>query len=304
MAEKPQPGWELYRSFLATLRTGSLSGAARTLGLTQPTIGRHIGELEARLGTALFTRSQQGLAPTETALELTPYAEAMASAADALVRAASGGSHEARGTVRMSASEVVGAEVLPPILAELREQYPQLTVELVLSNRAEDLLRRDVDIAVRMVQPTQTALTARRIGHVALGLHAHRRYLDANGRPESLDDLGRYAVIGFDRETVGVRALRAKGLTLTRDMFALRTDNDLAQLAAIRAGCGIGVCQVPIGRRDPDLVHLLPRQFVFNLDIWVVMHENLRTSRRLRVTFDHLVAGLSAYLRSPRRPPE
>src|SRR5215469_11428656 len=142
-------GWELYRSFLGALQEGPLSGAARALGITQPTVGRHISALEASFGLALFTRSQAGLLPTEAALALRPYAEAMRSTADALRRAADSQGEGVKGTVRVSASEVVGVEVLPPIVARLRQTYPQLTVELVLTNRVQDLLQREADIAVR-----------------------------------------------------------------------------------------------------------------------------------------------------------
>jgi DNA-binding transcriptional LysR family regulator len=297
----PEPGWELYRSFLATLRAGSLSGAARALKLTQPTVGRHIDELEAALDTALFTRSQHGLQPTEAATELAPYAQTMASSASALMRAASGNSQEIRGAVRLSASEVVGVEVLPPMLASLHERHPLLALELVVSNQVRDLLRRDVDLAVRNVRPTQTGLVAKKIGDVTLGLYAHRRYLKSRGPPRTIDNLRDHALIGYDQETPAVRSLQAQGLRLTRDMFALRTDNDLARLAAIRAGYGIGVCQVPIGQREADLIRLLPRHFAFNLEIWLVMHENLRASPRMRAVFDHLASALSTYVDGERR---
>ena len=203
--------------------------------------------------------------------------------------------------MRLSASEVIGVEVLPPMLASLREQHPLLTFELVVSNQVRDILRRDVDLAVRNVRPTQTGLVARKIGDVTLGLHAHRRYLESHGTPRTIDDLEDHALIGYDQETPAVRSLQAKGLRFSRDMFALRTDNDLAHLAAIRAGYGIGVCQVPIGRREADLVRLLPRHFAFNLEIWLVMHENLRTSPRMRAVFDHLGSALSTYVDSGRR---
>jgi DNA-binding transcriptional LysR family regulator len=291
-----EPGWELYRSFLAVLGEGSLSAAARELGLTQPTIGRHIEALEQTLGVALFTRSPRGFIATEAALELRPYAQAMAANARALLRAASGGRHEARGAVRVTASEVIGAEVLPAILGELREANPALVIELALSNRNEDLLRRDADIAVRMVRPTQDALLARRVGEVRLGLHAHRAYLERHGVPTSLDELAGHSLIGFDRETSVSRSLRASGIPVHRGMFALRTDSDLAQLAAIRSGFGIGVCQIGLGLRDPDLVHVLPKALRFGLETFVVMHEDLRASRRCRLVFDALVAGLTRYV--------
>jgi DNA-binding transcriptional LysR family regulator len=290
------PGWDLYRSFLAVLREGSLSGAARALGVAQPTVGRHVEALEQALGLPLFTRSVQGLAPTEAAEDLRPHAEALAAGAAALLRAASGARAGSRGTVRVTASEVVGAEVLPPVLAALREAHPALVVELVLTNRTEDLLRRDADIAVRMVRPVQEALVARRIGRITLGLHAHPRYLERCGRPDSLEALRDHALIGFDRESAFIRGLRAEGVPLHRRLFALRTDSDLAQLAAIRAGFGIGVCQVALARRAPVLERLLPEALAIGLDTWLAMHADLRGSRRCRIVFDALAAGLGAYI--------
>ncbi|AIF49073.1 LysR family transcriptional regulator [Dyella japonica] len=290
-----EPGWELYRSFLAVMREGSLSGAARSLGMTQPSLGRHMRELEAALATALFARSPQGLMPTEVARELVPHAQAMASASAALQRAASAGRGEVSGTVRLTASEMIGAEVLPPILTEFRERHPGIVVELVLSNQAADLLRRDADIAVRMVQPTQEALVARHVGRVELGLFAHRRYLESHGYPQALDELAGHALIGFDTETPYIRRLRPQGLPYAREHFALRTDSDLAGLAAIRAGFGIGIVQVNLARRDPQLVRLFPAEVSLPLETWVVMHEDLRPSLRVRRLFDHLAAALEAY---------
>jgi DNA-binding transcriptional LysR family regulator len=194
------PDWGLYRSFLSVLRTGSLSAAARDEGLTQPTVGRHVDSLEKALGVSLFTRSQHGLTPTEAALELQPYAESLEATAAALVRSAVGRAGT-RGTVRITASEVIGAEVLPPILTRLHEAHPEITIELVLSNRTEDLLQREADIAVRMVRPTQQALLARHAGDTELGLHARRDYLERRGMPSSLAELREHALIGFDRET-------------------------------------------------------------------------------------------------------
>ena len=292
---------KLFRSFLAALRAGSLSGAARALKLTQPTVGRHIDELEKALGTVLFTRSQHGLQPTDAAVELAPHAQAMAASAGALMRAASGTSQAIGGTVRLSASEVFAVEVLPPMLASLREQHPQLALELVASDEVRDLLRRDVDLAVRNVRPTQTGLLAKKIGTVTLGLHAHRRYLEAHGIPRTPEDLSDHGLIGYDQETPAVRTLQASGMHFTRAMFALRTDSHLAQLAAIRAGYGIGICQVPLGRRDADLVQLLPKHFAFGLEVWLVMHENLRGNPRMRAVFDHLDGQLPLYVGGERR---
>lgn len=294
---RPQDiGWELYRSYLAVLREGSLSAAARDLGLTQPTIGRHIAALEAALGLVLFTRSQQGLLPTEAAVALRPHAEAMGHAAAALVRAADAQGDGVRGTVRVSASEIMGVEVLPPLLARLQADHPALTVELALSNRVHDLLQREADIAIRMTEPRQDALLARRVGTVDLGLYAHPSYLERQGTPQALADLAQHRLIGFDAETPFIRSARTLFPAWRRERFALRSDSDVAQLACIRAGGGIGICQTGLALRSPALVRLLPADFAWGLDTWVVMHEDLRHSPRCRATFDALVAGLQQYL--------
>jgi DNA-binding transcriptional LysR family regulator len=222
------PDWHLFRAFLAVVREGSLSSAARVLGTTQPTMGRQVAALEAALGVKLFTRSLDGLSPTEVGLRLIPSAEAMAAAVEAAKRSASGEVDELQGTVRVTASDVIGGEVLPSILAGIRAVYPRISVELALSNRNEDLLRGDADIAVRMVRPTQGALVAKRI-------------------------------------------------------------------AALRAGFGIGACQLGIARRDKNLVPVLHSEFIHPMEVWLAMHRDLRSSRRIRQQFDQLATRLSAY---------
>lgn len=289
-----EPDWDLHRTFLAVIQEGSLSGAARRLGLTQPTVARHVDALERAVGADLFLRSQRGLVPTETALSLQPYAETLASTAAALMRAATGRSGEVRGSVRVSASEVVGAEHLPPILAALRRRHPGLAIELVLSNALDDLLQREADIAVRMVEPIQDALVTRRLQPVTVGLYAHRSYLDRRGAPASMDELRNHDLIGFDHGTPAIRAFVTRFPALDRPAFALRTDSDLAQLAAVRAGFGIGVCQVQVARRDPHLVRVLADAFSADLGLWIVMHEDLKTDARCRTVFDALAAGLAS----------
>lgn len=297
---RDDPKWETYRTFLAVMTEGSLSAAARKLMLTQPTAGRHVDELEAALGQTLFTRSQSGLIATQAARELLPHAQAMASAAEALVRTASGAEAEERGTVRLTASVFVGGEVLPDVLARFRERHPAIAVELILSDLTQDLLRRDADIAVRMVQPKQDALVAKKIGTTALGLYARRDYLERHGAPQSLADVAGHAIIGYDRETAFERGLKAMGLPLSREMFTLRVDNDLARANALRAGYGIGICQVGVARREPDLVHLLPKTFRIELPLWLVMHKDLRNVRRMRLLFDFLVEELKTYAAGSR----
>jgi DNA-binding transcriptional LysR family regulator len=289
-------GWEFYRSFLSVLKEGSLSGAARALGITQPTVGRHIAALEEALGVALFTRSQVGLMPTEIALALRSHAEAMESTAASLERTATSHGEGVRGVVRVSASDVIGVEVLPPIVTRLRNQHPDLKVELVLTDRVQDLLRREADIAVRMVRPDQGQLVARRIGQIELGLHARKDYLSRHGEPHNLGELSTHWVIGYDQPSAFVRKAEKLLRSYSRDTFSLRTDSNLAQLALIRCGAGIGVCQVPIARRDDALTRVLGKHFSLQLETWVTMHEDLRNSPRCRATFDAVVGGLQQYV--------
>ncbi len=288
--------WELLRTFLGVLREGSLSGAARTLGLTQPTVGRHVAALEQALGQPLFTRSSTGLLPTDAARGLRGYAEQMETAAAALQRAATARDEGVHGTVRVTASEVVGVEVLAPVFADLRERHPGVVLELALSNQLQDLLRREADIAVRMTAPEQGQLIARRVGDIELGFFARPDYLDRQGRPATLAELRGHTLIGFDTVTPFIRAGAKRLGGITRETFSVRCDSDLAQLALLRAGAGIGVCQVPLAARAPALERLLADQFSWPLQTWVAMHEDLRQNAACRVVFDALVEALSRHV--------
>ncbi len=295
--------WDHCRSFLGVCRTGSLSAAARAGGLTQPTVARHISLLEDALGGgALFIRSPHGLSPTDLAETLMPHALAMEAAAAAMVRASSGAEGEIAGAVRITASQVIGVEVLPGMLAEISAAYPQIDFELVATNETSDLLRRDADIAVRMVRPSQGALIAKKAGDIQLAMYAHRDYLARRGVPERIEDLAAHAIIGFDRETAGVQALQGLGLSLNREMFSLRSDTDTVHINAIRAGFGIGICQTNFARSHPDLVRLLPEEMSFPLETWITMHEDLRGSRRMRLVFDNLVNAFTAYAAASAGP--
>ena len=288
--------WDHYRTLLAVLDTGTLSGAARRLGLTQPTVGRHIEALEAEAGQQLFTRSQRGLEPTDTARAMRHLAEAMAASADAIRRTASESRSAVAGAVRISASDVIAIEVLPEILAPLMEAHPALDIEVSVSDAVEDLLARKADIALRMVEPKQEALLVRHIGTIPIGCFARKEVIERHGAPGTLEEVEKLPTIGFDHELVYIReALDAFG-DLKMPAFDFRSDSNLAQLAAIRAGCGFGFCQAPIGRRDPRLEEVLAGQVPLSLPLWVVMHEDLRHSPRCRAVFDALVKGLKAYI--------
>jgi DNA-binding transcriptional LysR family regulator len=191
---------------------------------------------------------------------------------------------------------MIGAEVLPAGLASFREKHPRIAIELVLSNRTQDLLRREADIAVRMVKPTQAALISRKLGILHLGLHAHPRYLRDHGTPVALAQLATHPLIGFDKLQTYSR-LPGTDMPLNRELFSLRCDSDLAQYAAIRAGYGIGACQNALGRRD-KLIPVLPGVVQFELGMWLVMHKDLKSNRRVRLMFDYLAEYLRAYARS------
>jgi DNA-binding transcriptional LysR family regulator len=290
--------WDLLGAFLAVEKTGSLSGAARALGTAQPTVRRQVEALERALGAVLFTRSPMGLTPTEAARSIVPYAESMAASADALVRNASAPSSAERGTVRVTASEVLGVEVLPAMFAELSEKHPLIAIELSATNANLDLLRRDADVAVRMAQPTQGALVAKRVGSAALGLFASESYLEARGTPRSVSELSTgHALVGRDRDDSFYAAFAAIGVRSKKRDFAFRTDSDVAQHNAIRAGLGIGIFQVALAARTKTLRRVLPK-VGFDLPMWVVSHEDLRGSRRVSVVFDHLVDALTKYARA------
>lgn len=287
--------WDHYRTFIAVLKTGSLSAAARSIGLTQPTVGRHIDALESEFGN-LFIRSQSGFAPTELAQRLRVYAESMETNVAALLRESSFDKGLLSGTVRITASDVVGNKILPSILTVLHEAYPNIKIELVLSDKAENLLTREADIAIRMFEPKQKALIAKKIGNIEVALHAHKSYLEKYGRPKSISDLQKHSMIGFDTQTELIRSLEKKFVGLKRSQFALKTDSNIAQFFAISAGFGIGFCQTGFAKQDKNIERVLPNQLSFKMGTWIVMHENLKTNPICRAVFDKLRDELIAYI--------
>lgn len=280
--------WRLVRSFLAALDQGSLLGAARVLSASQPTIGRHIAELEAQLGVLLFERTGRGLLPTPTALQLAESARAMDNAANELARNVSGLEPGISGTVRITASQPVACYVLPPILAQMRLALPDIQVELVASNAVSNLLRREADIALRMVQPDQASLVVKRIAKVTLGTYAHRDYLRRRGTPKQPQDLLNHELVGSDRDEAILKGMAGFGLPVTRESFAFRCDDLIAYWEAVRAGLGIGFIADYLAATDKDVVAVLPMIKVPPIPIWLTVHREIRTSRRIRAVYDFL----------------
>ena len=289
-------GWELWRSFLAVMSERSLSGAARSLGVSQPTIGRHIDQLKTALGVGLFTRAQNGLTPTDLAITLEPQAQGMAASAAALSRTASAGASSEDGVVRISATEIMSSEVLPLIFEPLLREHRGLQLEVDASNRTVDLLRRDADIAVRMQRPEQGALLARRLGTLRLGLFATREYLGNRKPPEKPADLSEHRIIGPDKDPIYRSRFFTSVPEIAPEIFTYRSDSHTTQLAALRAGIGIGICQMWIAANQPDLVPILPESVRFELEVWLTMHEDLRHSRRIKMVYDHIAECMPQYL--------
>ena len=286
--------WSLVRSFLAVLDHGSLLAAARQLQSSQPTIGRHIAELESQLRVALFDRTGRGLVPTEAALRLADSARTMQSGADQLARGVIGVDRSSAGTVRITASQPVSCYVLPLLLAQMRLILPDIQVELVASNSVNNLLRREADIAVRMVQPEQATLVARRIGKVALRSCAHQDYLRRRGIPREPADLLEHDLIGGDRNDETLKGFAAAGLLVEREQFSFRTDDLIVVWQAVRAGLGIGFVSEHLLRTDPAVVPLLPKLKIQPLPVWLVVHKEIRTSKRIRAVYDFLANALPA----------
>ena len=287
--------WNLIRSFVAVAETGSLSAAARRLAASQPTLGRHVAELEQALGVVLFRRGRTGYELTEQGAVLFERAQHVGEAANAFARLATGATEQIAGTVRVAASEVVSAYVLPPILARLRQAEPAIEIEIVASNQVENLLRRDADIAVRMVAPAQQDLIARKIADLPLTACAATSYLERRGRPHGPEDLVGHDLIGFDRGLDIINGFAALGVAIDRHAFAVRTDNQIVFWEAIRAGNGIGFAQRQLAERDPLVETILPELALPPLPMWLAMHRDVRTSARVRRVADFLFAELKRY---------
>ena len=287
--------WNLIRSFVGVAETGSLSAAARKLAASQPTLGRHIAELEQALGVVLFRRGRMGYELTEQGAALLDRARTVGEAANAFARLATGATEQVAGTVRVAASEVVSAYVLPPMVARLRQQERGIEVEIVASNQVENLLRRDADIAVRMVAPAQQDLIARKIADLPLTACAAKSYLDRCGRPETPADLLTHDLIGYDRATDLIQGFAALGVSIDRHAFGFRTDNQIVFWEAIRAGNGIGFAQRVLAERDPLVETILPELVLPPLPMWLVMHRDVRTSARVRRVADFLFVELKRY---------
>ncbi len=280
--------WSLIQSFCFVGELGSLSAAARRLGQSQPTIGRHIKAIEKSLGVELFLRGPRGLLLTPIGQEIYDHAKTMQLAAARLRLTAEGQADEIRGSVRITASVVVSHFILPKIIAKMRQELPELEIELVPSDVAENLIFREADIAVRMYRPTQLDIITRHVADQEIGLFASCDYLDRVGRPASFEELLKLEFVGLDKNDLIIREMRDIGMNVNRDFFPVRCDDQAAHWQLVRAGCGVGGMQTVIGDPDPA-VEKIPTNFKLpTLPVWLVAPDALRSNIRIRKVWDRL----------------
>jgi len=289
--------WALVRSFLAVLDAGSVSAAAKRSGARQPTLSRHVAELEAQLGAPLFERTGRGVVPTGAALAIVDAARRMEDAALALGRGLASARSLTRGVVRVTSSQVAATWLLPAVLARLQREHPEIEIELVASNELTNLLRREADIAVRMVRPAQQSLIARKLGEIEIVAAAHQRYLAEAPPLRVPEDLAAHRLIGFDRDDAIIRGAARMGLVLSRGDFALRTDDQVAYGRLVAAGAGIGFVARYNLRDWAGVVAVLPTLAVGALPCWLAVHREIRSNPLVRTVYDFLASEIPPLLR-------
>lgn len=261
--------------------------------MSQPTLGRHIKQLEHDLRASLFLRHARGLSLSDAGAALLPHATAMRDAMKALQLTAAGQSHDDGGTVRLTASIFTAHYVLPSILASIRQNAPEIQIELVPTDATENLLFREADLAIRMYRPTQMDIITRHVTDLSMGPYAARSYLQRKGRPTTLEALRAHDLVGFDRDDLILRVMADMGWAATRDWFAVRCDNQATYWALVRAGCGVGFTQNIVGRADP-LVEAIPIDLDLQpLPVWLAAPDAMRQTPRVRRVWDLLVQHLS-----------
>jgi DNA-binding transcriptional LysR family regulator len=292
--------WNLLRSFMAIYETGTLTEAARRLGTTQPSMGRHLRELEGLLGETLFVRLPGQLKPNARAQALFAAVAPMLQASREAARLFSDHPERTVGVVRVAVSEAYGYHVVPQVLAPLLNQEPGLEIELAVANTSDNLLRREADIAVRHFRPQQDDVITRKLGTTELGLFVHDRYIARFGMPTSFTLPEGAFVVGFDRMPMPVAAaLRGSAVSptpMTPPRFRWRSDALLTLQAVVETGAAMGMFYVDIAAQRPGLHRVLAEQVGINEELWLCAHDELRRSRRMRRVWDHLGDALEARL--------
>ncbi|MEM6823819.1 MAG: LysR family transcriptional regulator [Pseudomonadota bacterium] len=284
--------WNQVRAFLVTAEEGSLSAAARALGLTQPTIGRQVAALEAALALTLFDRVGKALVLTPSGQELLTHVRAMGAAAMGVSRVASGQSQEVSGPVSVTASDVYSAFVLPPIIERLHHDAPGIALTVIAANDVRDIARREADIAIRHIRPEQPDLIARALPWTEARLYAAPDYLDRIGRPSVPEGLAQADFVGTEDPTRMIAALGEFGVSVRAAQFRSGSDSGLVFWEMVRQGLGIGVMSVEVARLTGGVEAVLPDFPPLRFPTWVTTHRELQTSRRIRMVFDRLAEDL------------
>ena len=284
--------WNQARAFCATAETGSLSAAARKLGLTQPTLSRQVAALEAALGVSLFERIGKKLSLTGAGFGLLEHARAMAAAADAMALAAAGRSQDVSGRVTITATDAVSAYLLPGLITRIREKAPHITLAIVASDTISDIRRREADIAIRHVRPTEPELIARLVGEMTAHFYAAECWVAKNGMPESVAELCEADLLGFEPVEQFAEHLRAAGIPIAVDRFRVVSGNSVVLWEMVRQGVGVCMMLQEIAEHLPGVIRLLPKLPGIAVPVWLVSHRELHTSRRVRIVFDTLAEEL------------
>lgn len=285
--------WNQVRAFLATAEEGSLSAAARALGLTQPTLGRQVTALEEDLGVPLFERVGKSLVLTPSGQLLAEHVRDMGRAAEQLSLAASGQVQSVEGTVRITATEMMSVYLMPEIVAELRARHPALIIDVIATNDVSDLRRREADIAIRNAEPTEQDMIAKKVRMDAGGLYASHELLERIGPIRTAEDLRTAPMLDFDDGFQLMKGLSALNLPVEpRNVVAL-SKSHVVHWELVKRGVGIGANANAIGERTPGVVRLLPETLTFEYPVWLVAPRELKTSRRVRIVFDTLAEFIS-----------
>jgi len=289
--------WNLARALLVTVEEGSLSAAARALGLTQPTLSRQVAALEEELGVVLFERVGRGLELTPGGAELLEHVRAMGDAAGSLKLAAAGQSSSIEGDISISTTDLVANIVMPTLIQKLRQLHPDISIKLISSDTMSDLKRREADIAIRAMQPGDQDLIARKIGDMTGHLYASEHYLQQIGVPRSAEDLGNANII-CDKSEMIINIMAGCGIELTQRNFAITSESVITQWELVKSGLGIALLPDQLAAAEPKFQKVLPDIQPFKGPLWLVVHKELRTSRRVRVVYDFLMDELSKWLQT------
>jgi DNA-binding transcriptional LysR family regulator len=274
--------WDDVRFFLSVARSGSLSAAARVLGVGHVTVGRRVALLEKRLGVTLLNRTPDGFATTSAGEAILQQCAAMESAALDIERAAAGRDSLVTGSVRVTTTEALAYLLVGPIIAALRQTHPDLQIDLNVGVRSLDIARRESDLAIRLARPAASELVCRKLGEVGFSLYASQRYLAKLGIPKRGQGLGGYDLITFTGAPAATSPF-FMGESLDGARVAVRCDNPLIQLKAAANEAGIAELACFLGDCSPDLVRVWPNEPPARRTAWLVIHQDMRRSARIRV---------------------